>query len=315
MIPLHILTGFLGSGKTTLLSRLLQDPGPERIAVLVNEAGEIALDQHLVEAIDEDIVALSSGCACCTVRGELHAALERVLALEPARIVLETTGLADPAPILHGLSSDPRLARRLRVASVIAVADASRIDELLETQPEVRRQLAFADRIVLTHGDVSPQRLARARELLGREAPGAELREAESGRIERAWLLAEEPLGAVRDASDARVWLHHGHGQASFRTHSVEVAEPARIEPAELWMRLVCGIDGPRVLRIKALVECRDSGGVFVLQSAQHAVAPPRRLARPPAGFHGAQVVVIERGLDERSRAALLDSLRSALRA
>ena len=155
MIPLHVLTGFLGAGKTTLLSALLQDPSGERIAVLVNEVGDLAIDHHLLERIDEDILALPSGCICCTMKSEMAEAIERVLARGPTRIVLETTGLADPAPILHGLTTDPRLTRALTIAGVIAVADAARIDGLLDTHPEVRRQLDMADRIVLTKGDLA----------------------------------------------------------------------------------------------------------------------------------------------------------------
>jgi G3E family GTPase len=326
MIPLHILTGFLGTGKTTLLARLLREPGGERIAVLVNEAGEIALDHHLMEAVDEDVLALPSGCVCCVVREDLYRALERVVALRPDRIVLETTGLADPAPILHGLASDPRLARAVRIAGVVAAADASRVVELLATQPEVPRQLELADRVALTKGDLAPARVAGALAALASAAPGCDVRAAPHGAVERAWLLAEEPLGRVRELADARAWLHHAPpgaagaagtagapGVAPYRTHSVATDAPARIELLELWLRLVTQIDGPRLLRIKALVECAESGEVHVLQSAQHAVSPPRRLARRPRGFGGAQVVVIERGLGEATTRALLASLRDAL--
>lgn len=313
MIPLHILTGFLGSGKTTLLSALLREPRGERIAVLVNEAGELALDHLLLERIDEDVFALASGCICCTLRGELLESLARVLALRPTRIVLETTGLADPAPILHGLSSDPRLARTLSLAGVVAVVDAARVEDLLERQPEVRRQLDLADRIVLTKGDLAPERVAGALERLAAEAPGREVRRALHGQLEPDWLLATAPLGLVRGAEDARAWLHHHAGAPSYRSHAVSVDTPARIELVQLWLRLVTQLDGPRLLRIKALVECAASGDLFVLQSAEHAVSPPRRLARRPPDLGGARVVILERGLPDPALAGLLASLHSVL--
>lgn len=310
-MPLHLLTGFLGSGKTTLLSALLRHPGGERIAVLVNETGDLALDHILLERIDEDVLALASGCVCCTVRDELYEAIGRVVERSPTRIVLETTGLADPAPILHGLATDPRLSQSVELAGVIAVVDAARIDTLLDDQPEVRRQLEFADRIVLAKSDLAPQRVEGARQRLAAEAPGREVRLATLGRIDPAWLLATSALGGVRAASDADAWLHHRPDAVSFRSHSVTVDEPAAIDVVHLWLRLVTQLDGPRLLRIKALVECDRTRELYVLQSAGHAVSPPRRLLHRPAGLHGAQVVIIERGLADP--ASLLASLRSAL--
>lgn len=281
--------------------------------MLLNEVGELALDHHLLERVDEDVFALASGCICCTLRGELLEALARVLALEPTRIVLETTGLADPAPILHGLSADPRLVGTLALAGVVAVVDAARFEGLLERQPEVRRQLEFADRIVLTKADLAPERVSGTRERLAAEAPGREVRLAEHGRIEPEWLLATAPLGLVRDADGARSWLHHGAGAHACRSHSLHVETPARIELLQLWLRLVTQLDGPRLLRIKALVECAESGDLWVLQSAEHALSPPRRLERRPPDLRGARVVILERGLPDRALEALLASLRSVL--
>ena len=120
-LPVNVLTGFLGSGKTALLRGLLQT-STERIAVLVNEVGELALDHLLLEHVDDEVFALPGGCLCCAVQGELHAALARICALSPTRIVLETSGLVDPAPLLHGIGSDPTLAQRLRLTADVAAA-------------------------------------------------------------------------------------------------------------------------------------------------------------------------------------------------
>lgn len=322
MIPLHVLTGFLGSGKTTILSELLREPRGERIAVLVNEVGDLALDHHLMERIDEDVIALASGCVCCTIRSELSTALAKVIALAPTRIVLETTGLADPAPILHALVTDPQLASALRIESVIAVVDAARIETLIDAQPEVRRQLELADRVVLTKGDLVPARLAHAREMVTAAAPGCDVREAIEGRIDAAWLLASAPLERIRATGDAHAWLHHvPHDHAGsdhaphaepFRTHAVQLPDPARIELIQLWLRLVTQWDGHKLLRIKGLVECAETGDVFTLQSAGHALSPPRRLAHRPAGVRGVQMVVIERGMTTPTMESMLATLREA---
>lgn len=312
MIPLHVLTGFLGSGKTTILSELLRNPRGERIAVLVNEVGDLALDHHLMERIDDDVVALPSGCVCCTIRSELSSALERVIALAPTRIVLETTGLADPAPILHGLSTDPVLASALRIAGVVAVVDAARIETLIDTQPEVRRQLELADRVVLTKCDLVPERVAGARALVAEAAPGCAVREASEGRVDAEWLLGDVPLESLRAVDDAHAWLHHAPHATTFRTHAVQLPDPARIELIQLWLRFVTQWDGHKLLRIKGLVECAETGDVFTLQSAEHALSPPRRLARRPDGVHGVQMVVIERGMSDAAMRIALTSLHQA---
>ena len=299
MIPLHVLTGFLGSGKTTLLSALLQEPSDERIAVLVNEVGELDIDHHLLERIDEDIVALSSGCVCCSMRGEMLQAVIRVLATRPTRIVLETSGIADPAPILHGLWSDPLLASKLQIASVIAVADASRIDELLDTQPEVQRQFDLADRVALTKSDLVPGRVATARSRLATAAPGCDIRGVQHGVVDRQWLLAGGSRLALHDTATIQHWLHHGADATSLRTHNIEIPRAARVDLLQLWLRLVTQLDGHRILRIKALVECSATGEVFALQTAGHAVSPPRQLQLRPQSLRGVRMVMIERGLPD----------------
>jgi G3E family GTPase len=298
-----VLTGFLGSGKTTLLAELLRDPRGERIAVIVNEVGELSLDHWLLEEVAEDVVALPSGCVCCTMRGELYEALERVLPVAPTRIVVETTGVADPAPILHGLGGHPRMRDRVRVAGVCAVVDADRAEGLLDAHPEVRRQLDLADRAALTKTDLAGGRVPGVRALLEREAPGCDVREAPHGRVDPAWLLDSAPIARVRGAGDASAWLHHagGVGPAGggppVGTHAVELPQATDVERLELWLRLVTQVDGDRLLRVKGLVEEAGTGDVYVLQSAGHAVSPPRRLAGAPAGHRGVRLVLLEPGL------------------
>ncbi len=318
-IPLHVVTGFLGSGKTTLLAALVRHPRAGRLAVLVNDVTDLPLDPWLLERVDEDVWALASGCLCCTLRGELYASLERITALGPDRIVLETSGLTDPAPLLHALATDPRLRARVRAAGTVAVVDAVRAEDLLATQPELQRQLDTADRLLLTKTDLAAGRVETVRELLEAAAPGCELREARHGDVEPDWIFAEPAFARLVDAANARTWLHHQtdsvEGAAACRSHLVELREPADVELLALWLRLVTQVDGPQLLRVKILAEDRSSGDVFALQTAGRLVSPARRLANRPAGVRGLRAVLVERGLGPHALERLQASLCSAARA
>src|SRR5580693_9990585 len=157
--PVTVLTGFLGAGKTTVLNHLLRQPALARTAVLVNEFGEVGIDHLLVEKLDENTVLLNAGCLCCTVRGDLVRTLRDFLPRarrdEISRIVIETTGLAEPVPILATLMTDPVVASAYRLDGVVTVIDAVAGDTNLATRPEAMRQLAVADRIVLTKTDLA----------------------------------------------------------------------------------------------------------------------------------------------------------------
>src|SRR5947209_7077941 len=161
MIPVCVLTGFLGSGKTTLLGRLLKSPAFTRTAVIINEFGEVGLDHDLIETGDESFVELQTGCLCCTIRGDLVRTLDDILCRRDAgtvtpfeRIVIETSGLADPAPILHALMGDDNLAERLTLAGVVTTVDAVNGAETLVRQRESVKQVAVADRLILTKTDL-----------------------------------------------------------------------------------------------------------------------------------------------------------------
>ena len=207
--PVTLLTGFLGAGKTTLLNHLLRHPALARTAVLVNEFGAIGIDHRLVEAISDTTVLLNGGCLCCTIRGDLIRALREMLprARRDAitRIVIETTGLADPAPILTTLMRDPAVAAAYRLDGVITVVDAVNGPHHLDTHQAARRQVAVADRMVLSKTDLADPAPVRRR--LRALNPAAPVIEARDGAVDPGALFGAGPFDAAGRIADVRRWL------------------------------------------------------------------------------------------------------------
>ena len=243
-MPVSILTGFLGSGKTTLLKALLAHPGMNRVAVIINEFGEIGLDHTLIEKVDEDAVLLNSGCLCCTVRGDLLDTLKSLYKRRAKgeiapfdRIVIETTGLADPAPILHTMMSDGFLVTRFTLDGVIAVVDAVNAPWQLDQQFESVKQVAVADRIVLSKTDLVPaEAVAALTQRLYDINPAAPVLKAMNGDIEPAALFDAGLYNPMTKSSDVQRWLkeeayrdteghvyhrehEHGHGHDHHHDH------------------------------------------------------------------------------------------------
>jgi G3E family GTPase len=241
-IPVSLITGFLGSGKTTLLSKLLRHPGMADTAVIINEFGEIGLDHELVEKIDGETVVMTSGCLCCTVRGDLVQALRtlyfrRVRGEVPKfqRLVIETTGLADPAPILHTLMEDPLLEAYYRLDGVITTVDAVNGALQLDAQFESVKQAAVADRIVVTKTDIAER--AKADKLLTRLRrlnPGASLVTAIQGEIEPELLFDAGLYNPKTKTIDVQNWLRaeayaeggHSHGSGHDHDHDHSDDDP-----------------------------------------------------------------------------------------
>jgi len=292
-IPLHLVTGFLGAGKTTLLRALLRDPSHGRVAVLINEVGDLALDHHLVEVVDEGVLVFASGCVCCTLHGELFGGIARSLRLAPDRIVLETTGLADPAPIVSGLALHPELRDQVALAGVIAVIDAERGEALLE-EPEAAAQVALADRIVVSKVDLAPGRAGPLRARLLQMAPAAEVVEASQGQVDPAWVLAPSAAPGLAAGGRATAWLHHHQGGPHALTARIALPEPVDLPALTLALRLITQLDGEDLLRVKGVVRDR-SGGAWVVQAVQQAVAPPRSIAGWPPDFGTSALVLIAR--------------------
>src|SRR5687768_8603064 len=222
-LPISVITGFLGSGKTTLLARLLRDPALARTAVIVNEFGEVGLDHLLLEASDEEIVLLEGGCLCCKVRGDLVRTAGNLLARRARgdadfdRIVIETTGLADPAPILQALMTDREIADALRLESVIATVDCAVGGATLDAHPESVKQAALADRIVLTKADLADS--SALAERLRRLNPGAPQLVAHHGCVDASRLFDGASYRRVLDD-------HALHAESGVTTFCLRRSEP-----------------------------------------------------------------------------------------
>ena len=344
-IPVSVLTGFLGSGKTTLLSRLLRHPGMADTAVIINEFGEIGLDHHLVEAADGEPVVMSSGCLCCTVRNDLVDTLrglylKRVRGVVPEfkRVVIETTGLADPAPILHTLMEDPVVETYYSLDSVVTTVDAVHGQSQLDAQPESVKQAAVADRLILTKTDLAPATaVTQLQDRLRRLNPGAPLFTAVQGVIDpeqlfnaglynpatksidvQGWLRAE----AIAAASDAKEHGHghdhghdhaHGHGHAHehapldvnrhdsrIRAHCLVLDEPLDWESFSLWLGSLASGYGDKLLRVKAILNIRGEPGPVAVHGVQHMFHPPARLPAWPDADHRSKLVFITRDIERR---------------
>jgi G3E family GTPase len=320
-IPVGLLTGFLGSGKTTLLNRLLKEPALADTAVVINEFGEIAIDHLLVERASDGIIELSDGCVCCTVRGELVDTLLDLAGRMPAlkRVVIETTGLADPAPILQSLMAHPALLSLFRLDGVIATVDAVNGAATLDRHEEAVRQVAMADRILVTKSDLPEAAgpIGKLRERLRRLNASAPILVGGSGEPAASELLncgLYHPSGKL---PDVEAWLraeaahdHHGHDHqhdedshrhdSRIRTVSLVHDRPIPFAAIEAFLDLLRSTSGERLLRMKGIVELADDPEhPLVLHGVQKIIHPPVRLPAWPDDRRGTRLVLITIDLDE----------------
>lgn len=309
--PLTLLTGFLGAGKTTLLNRLLADPAMANTAVLINEFGAVGLDHLFISAPDEDSVLLASGCLCCTIRGDLSRALRDLSARgrDFRRVVIETTGLADPAPILHTLMRDPLLLRDYRLDGVVTLVDAVAGAATLDTQEEARRQVAVADRLVISKGDLADAAPLRAR--LAALNPVAPILDARFATVPE--LLDAGPFGADGKLPDITGWIaaaghdhHHHHHDVNRHDKRIQALclrfeTPLNWEGLGSYLEMLAMTQGAQMLRMKGILNLQGEAGPVVMHGVQHSFHPPQRLAAWPEGDdRSSRLVFILRDLEPR---------------
>lgn len=318
LIPITVLTGFLGSGKTTVLNHLLRQPGMDGVVAIINEFGEVGLDHLLVETSEERFALLDNGCVCCSVREDLVALLDDLSsrqargALPPVRrILVETTGLADPVPVLHTLMTAPSVVARYRIDGVVVTVDAVNAISSFERHVEAVKQIAMADRILLTKSDLAEAGTLAAveqsirsinptapviRVAHGAIAPDAVFEaglftpQVRSERVE-AWFAAAAAAHAQPHPD------HHAYGKR-ISSFSLVVNEPIRWAAFSRWLDYVVALKGDDLLRFKALVNVEDRPqGPLVVHAVQHVLHPPIALESWPSDDRSSRLVFIVRDI------------------
>jgi G3E family GTPase len=324
-LPVSIITGFLGSGKTTLINRLVKRPEMNRVAVIVNELGEIGVDNDLVETSSEQMMLLNSGCLCCTLRTDLQETLAElftkrrngeVIGFE--RVIVETTGIADPAPVMQTLMTDSLLLDQFRLDCVVTLVDAVNSPGQLDSFPEPVKQVALADRLVVTKSDLAPAGQVAGLERRLREInPRALMTRALNGEVDPAFLVDVGLTNTRSRLEEVERWLgdeeqaehagdghdHHEHGRhdAAITTFTLRFDKPLAWQAFTQTIEVLTALRGPDLLRVKGLVNVESKTGPMVVQGVQHLFHPPIELAAWPGADRGTRLVFITRGITRQT--------------
>lgn len=331
-LPVTLLTGFLGAGKTTLLNSLIRDPEAGRIAVIMNEFGDVGLDHDLIEEVTDDVVLMHAGCLCCSIRGDLAKTMALLLSrrqrgeLAFDRIVIETTGIADPGPILNTMVTDDQIAPNFRSDGVVVLADAATGQRTLDTQFEAVRQIAMADLIIVTKTDlVTPRESELFEARLDGINPSARRLGAKHGRVPIDALFGLSALRPSANSDDVAGWMGaspplasaqtdpEGHGRPhDHRIHSasIELSEPIPPSVFDFWLDTLMAHKGADILRLKGIVHFEDVDGPFVFHGVQHIFEAPVPLRSWSRDDKKSRVVVIARDTEAGDLEACLEILR-----
>ncbi|WP_208435464.1 CobW family GTP-binding protein [Bartonella phoceensis] len=312
-IPLTLITGFLGSGKTTLLNRMLRDPLLAESAVIINEFGEISIDHLLVEKTTEGIIELANGCLCCNLRSDLIDTLTDLInriqkgdLKQLNHIIIETTGMADPAPILQALLSHPLLTQTVSIHAVLATFDTLNTLSILECYPEIHKQLVLADKILLTKTDlIDPKTLSNTlSNTLKTINPTAQIIDLHSENCCSNALISKTLWDKKEENTHLKQWgafVPHEHAHNwSIRTFSLDCEEPMDYATLDAFLDLLKNLYGAKLLRIKAIIALHDNPHrPLVLHGVQTFFHPPKRLPAWPKGITQTRFIIIADGVEK----------------
>lgn len=326
-VPVTLLSGFLGAGKTTLLNNLIRDNEAGRIAVIMNEFGDVGLDHDLIEEVSGDIVLMHAGCLCCSIRGDLAKTMILLLSRRKRgelifdRLVIETTGIADPGPIVNTMVTDDLIADNYRLDGVVVVADAAAGPSTLERQFEAVSQVAMADLIVVTKSDlVTSGECAEFETRLEAINGSAPRVRANHGRVPVQNLFGLSAMRSDATSADVSGWLgaadvklHTDHTHHRIESASIEVSKPIPTEVFDFWLDTLFALNGPNILRVKGIVHVEDMEHPFVLHGVQHIFDDPVPLTYWPGQDTKSRVVLIARDMEKSELEASLEILLGQL--
>ena len=311
-IPVSVITGFLGSGKTTLINHLLNDTAMADAALIVNEFGDVGIDHALVDSAFENTILMESGCICCTIRGDLVDTISDLFAKAAngsipdfSKIVIETTGLADPVPILHALEGEAVVAERCRVDTVVTTVDAQFGLAQLDEHEEAVRQIALADVVLITKMDLAPEdRLRAIAQRVAATNPGIAVFPVVHGDIAADKLFGTARIAASLPEGHAH---HHDYGtdhaadanrHGDIRAHAIRTVEPLDWDRLRRWLETIISLRGDAVLRIKGILALRGRNDPLLLQGVGTWFSAPVSLQAWPDGDRASRIVLITKGLE-----------------